>query len=502
MLMHTNRYERDAEGQVASRAMVYTFLQATMNLLNSVRLYSDNNQRLIESVKGFQEIGGQLMREAGELSIVITGGIFYIQEEKVLYERRLMNLFYWLTDFFEERELDGLFFYPELEGCPLEDVIKFARICNEAIRQKNPFVWLTIEMGDDRFSWVKLYRHEESDSMMDVLSEAMAETDDLERQTAIKLKQKAISTYSCTMESLDEVAGKIVAGRGGVICKSVHLVQNMVDLILAKDTTLLGLSTIRDYDDYLFTHSVNVAILSIWIGHRIGLSKRSLERLGLSGLFHDLGKIDIPKGILNKPEKLNDVEFAEIKKHTLKSVGRIIHLKTSFEKKAQILLAPFEHHLKYDLTGYLQSPRKTPQSLFGRIVAIADVYDAITSPRIYRDFAWSPDTALGEMLKESGRSFDPVLLKVFINMMGIYPIGTVLKFEDGRMGVVARYSSEADEPARLMVQLLEFVGEEGYQKGELLDIGPLDPETCGFDVLIAGTLHPSELGIQPAEFLL
>jgi len=486
---------------MSERSQSHEFMQALVNLLSASKIYGDNNQQIIRCVDDIKRIASHLMKETDELSLVITDGVLYLQEEKIYSQRSLTNLLRKLTMYFEERQLDGLFLYPEIKDSTASELVAFARIFNDSVKQKDPFVWLTIELNQENFSWIKLYKHEEPESMIDVLSEALAETDDIERQAAIKLKQKAISTYSCTMESLDEVTGKIVAGRGGSICKSVHLIQNMVDLILAKDTTLVGLSTIRDYDDYLFTHSVNVAILSIWIGQRIGMSKVSLERLGLSGLFHDLGKLDISRGILNKPEKLLEKEFAKIKKHTYNSVERIIRLRTSYEKKAQILLAPFEHHLKFDLSGYPQSPRKTKQSLFSRIVAIADMYDAVTSPRVYRDTVWSPDKALGEMLKESGRSFDPVLLKVFVNMMGVYPVGTVLKFEDDRIGVVAQYDSKSGESARLQVLLLESDGNEGFRKGEMIDLGPLKPNTCSFNIPISDSFHPSELGIQPAEFL-
>lgn len=501
---HLNNIEAEFQKDTAAGhelPEVQQFMQSLVRLLGGCRIYGENNRQVIDCVNNFKKISSFFLKNSNELSLVITDGVFHIQEKKVYYQRNLMILLRKLTAYFAEREVDGLFFYPEIKESPTGEIVKFANIFNESVKQKNPFVWLTIEINKAEFSWVKLSRHEEPDSMLNVLSEALNETDDVERQTAIKLKQKAISTYSCTMESLDEVTGKIVAGRGGSICKSVHLVQNMVDLILANDTTLLGLSTIRDYDDYLFTHSVNVAILSIWLGERIGLSKLSLERLGLSGLFHDLGKLDISKGILNKPDKLLENEFEQMQKHTFNSVERIIGLRTSYEKKAQILLAPFEHHLKFDLSGYPKLPRKTPQSLFSRIVAIADMYDAVTSPRVYRDTIWSPDKALGEMLKESNSSFDPVLLKVFVNMMGVYPIGTVLKFEDGRMGVVAQYKSEGNKPARLSVRLLESDGNDNFSKGASVDLGPLNPETCGFNTPIAGSFHPSEFGIQPAQFL-
>jgi len=280
------------------------------------------------------------------------------------------------------------------------------------------------------------------------------------------------------------------------------MVHKMIDMVIDDNDVLLGLSTIRDYDDYTFTHSMNVAILSMCLGQRIGLSRKSLETLTLSAMFHDLGKIDVPKNILNKPGKLTDQEFREMKNHSLYSVRRIILLKTSEAKKAEMLLPPFEHHLKFDLSGYPQTPRQKPISLFGRIICIADVFDAITAPRVYRPFAISPDRALSIMQEGSGRDFDPVLLKVFINMIGVYPIGTLLRFDNGETGLVAKYAGEADKEQDLWVQLLQTSADGKFSKGELINLGPYDSGAKKFNRPIAESLHPATHNIQPADFLL
>ena len=135
------------------------------------------------------------------------------------------------------------------------------------------------------------------------------------------------------------------------------------------------------------------------LGKRIGLSRISLSHLAICGLVHDLGKLGIPKEVLNKPGKLTDEEFKEIQTHPIKSVNQIIKLRAPADLKSKILLPPFEHHLKYDLSGYPQVRNIKSVSLFGRIITIADVYDALTSPRIYRPEANSPDRALEIMLK-------------------------------------------------------------------------------------------------------
>jgi len=238
------------------------------------------------------------------------------------------------------------------------------------------------------------------------------------------------------------------------------------------------------------------------LGHKIGLSKQAMETLSLSALFHDLGKIDIPHTILNKPDRLTETEFQKIKEHTLNSVRRIIKLKTSRRKKLSILLPPFEHHLKYDLSGYPKTPRKQPMSLFGRIITIADVFDAITAPRIYRPTAISPDRALGYMLEKAGTDFDPLLLKVFINMIGVYPIGTLLRFDNDQLGIVADYRDNDQSERELWVQLLKQESSGRFEKDERICLGTLDPKTGTFDRTIKESLHPSDFGIQPAKYIM
>ena len=236
------------------------------------------------------------------------------------------------------------------------------------------------------------------------------------------------------------------------------------------------------------------------LGQRMGLSRSSLHRLGVCGLFHDLGKLDIPIEIINQPGKLNQNEFEEIKKHTIYSVTQIIKLHAPYDLKAKILLPPFEHHLKYDLSGYPKTNRKKPLSLFGRIIAIADVFDAITSPRVYRHVAFTPDQALNMMLDGAGTDFDPILLKIFINMLGVYPIGSLLELDTGELALVMDNETTLDETRPLVVLLAEN-GNGGYATFGVADLAERD-ESGAFLRTIVKSIHPSTLGIQPAEFLI
>jgi hypothetical protein len=156
--------------------------------------------------------------------------------------------------------------------------------------------------------------------------------------------------------------------------------------------------------------------------------------------------------------------------------------------------------LKYDLSGYPQVKSKKRVSLFGKILTIADVFDALTSPRIYRPRAFSPDHALGMMLEGSGKDFDPILLKVFLNMLGVYPIGTFLYLDTGEMGIVIESPKNGDK-ARPKVVLLKNDGHGGFQKDKDVDLAEKDPQTGFFRRNPKKSANPSILGIQAADFL-
>ncbi|MGB2930440.1 MAG: HD-GYP domain-containing protein, partial [Desulfobacterales bacterium] len=399
-----------------------------------------------------------------------------------------------LIQYLEKRNLPGLCFFTDIQDASAKEIIEFSRTLNNAEQQEDSLKWFVQQLENQGFAWAEIVCEQDAPP-----EDQPPETDPQDQVQ--KRKEKARKSYFYALDSLKEVAEKISCQKKAGVRKSLRVIQNMVDLVTEDEPILLGLSTIRDYDDYTFTHSVNVAILSMCLGKRIGLPRTSLHRLGVCGLFHDLGKLDIPIEIIQQPGKLNQGEFEEIKKHTIYSVTQIIKLHAPHDLKAKILLPPFEHHLKYDLSGYPKTNRKKTVSLFGRIIAIADVFDAITSPRVYRHMAFSPDQALNIMLDGAGTDFDPILLKMFINMLGVYPIGSLLELDTGELGLVTDTDTTFDG-ARPMVVLLAPDGNGSYAKVGVADLAERDAQSGAFRRNIVKSIHPSTRGIQPAEFLI
>ena len=201
-----------------------------------------------------------------------------------------------------------------------------------------------------------------------------------------------------------------------------------------------------------------------------------------------------------KKDKLDESELKLIEAHSLNSARLLLRLKASAEGKARILVPMFEHHLKYDLSGYPHEDWKKPLTLFGKIISIADKYDTLTSSRVYRKSLLSPDRALGYMYDRANKDFDPILIKVFINIMGIYPVGTLLRLDTGELALVAS-SPSRDFAKRPLVCILEKEEDGSYKKKEIINLDERDPETGNYVRGITETYHPSTLGIQPVQHI-
>lgn len=471
-----------------------TLVRAVFTLLQTAKIHNENNEILGKCVAVIHNAAARLAVEDKTVEIRFKGKRLLFQGEPLPYRPDTSGLYDAMHDYFEKRELRGIrFVTEELARLSPSLALEFARGFNAAETAPSPVQWLNRGFEKSGLSWVT----------------TLSRADDGRSDSRPDTRENARRNYANLLSSVREVASKIASHRPAGLSKTLRVVQNMVDLMMEDEPLFRALSTVRIYDDYTYAHSVNVAILSMCLGKRILLSRRSLERLSLCALFHDLGKVEIPKSILNKPGRLNSDEFEVMKRHSMNSVRLITQIRADRDLKASLLLPPFEHHLRYDLSGYPQTNRRKPQSLFGRILSIADVYDAITSPRVYRPTTLSPDRALGAMFKESGRHFDPILLKVFINMMGAYPVGTLLRLDNDELGLVMVPSEEDLEGeipevdyARPWVIPLKAGPAGAHTAGDPINLGRRDPLTGEYERQIVSSHHPADFGIQPLDFLL
>ncbi len=210
------------------------------------------------------------------------------------------------------------------------------------------------------------------------------------------------------------------------------LVERMVDSIFRNQDALLPLARLKEHDNYTFQHSVSVCALLVAFARSLGLERKIIKEIAIGGLLHDVGKAQVPDEILNKPAKLTDAEFAKMKSHVVQSI--VILQNTPGISQIALDVAG-QHHERFDGTGYPNKLKGEEISLYGRMGAIVDVYDAITSDRVYHT-GMAPTAALGRLLEWSKYHFDPALVRTYVKCVGIYPTGSLVRLESGRLAIV------------------------------------------------------------------
>ncbi|MDX2192973.1 MAG: HD domain-containing protein [Gemmatimonadales bacterium] len=256
-------------------------------------------------------------------------------------------------------------------------------------------------------------------------------------------KEVAKRTYSQGVAVTREVMGQARLGRAGGLRKVKRAVQLIVDQVLNNETSIVGLTAIRDYDEYTFTHSVNVCIFSVALGKKLGLSKLQLYDLGMAALLHDMGKSRIPLEVLNKTGGLDEREWRLMQAHTWQGALALFQMRGFEDIPWRSILAAHEHHMKRDRSGYPRSVRHRELGLFTRIVSVADGYDAATTRRAYQTVPIEPDQVLREMWENPHRGYEPVLVKALINLIGIYPVGTCVILDGMEVAIVTGPNPEA-----------------------------------------------------------
>jgi len=215
------------------------------------------------------------------------------------------------------------------------------------------------------------------------------------------------------------------------------VVAKLTESILRNGNALLSLCQVKNKDDYTFLHSVSVCALHVSFCHAVGLDTATIHLAGVGGLLHDIGKVRVPSEILNKPGRLDEKEFEAMKAHVVES--KHILDQTSGVSEISIQVA-HEHHERYDGSGYPRGIKGDEISPMGRMAAICDVYDAITSERVYHK-GMAPHEALRKIFEWSKFHFDPALVQQFLRTIGIYPVGTLVMLESGRIGIVLEQSA-------------------------------------------------------------
>ena len=314
-----------------------------------------------------------------------------------------------------------------------EDILSFQDLCE--------YVYVDAEKSHE-----SIYPHLRSLSSLgkkkpDTSSKAATESKqaDLEQSNFQKELKIARKVHIRTRSYIDQALQDVRLGQAVDTDTAKELVAEVADSITRSPHAMVWLTNMKERDEYTSIHCMNVCIMSVSFGRSLGMQKSELEILGLGGLLHDLGKMRVPLEILNKPSKLTFEEFEVMKTHPTEGYNM---LKAQGDLPLEVLDIVQHHHERRNGKGYPSHLDGEEINNMTRIVAIVDVYDAITSDRCYHD-AITPYDALKNMYEWVNEDFDKEMIEQFIKCLGIYPIGCVVELNMGHVGIVVSASEKS-----------------------------------------------------------
>lgn len=389
-------------------------------LLRAVRLYEVTNQAVRDQLRDALVLIDEAMED--EVTLVAMGQCFYLNGVRVRAETSQIPLFGALSTEFEQRRLGGLRL---LQGLEAEELGAFLRLMVEhadAVRGPQ----LVDAAAGAGVAHVVPITLEELESAERNDSEAAGQDASSEQDGARRVFRQAVQGAKATLLRTAKT------GRPA-IRRAKRVVQPIVDSIMRNDFSIVGLTALKNYDEYTYTHCVNVSILSVALGQLLGLPRGTLANLGVGGLLHDVGKLTIPIEVLAKPGRLTADEWAMLQRHPLEGVKTLFRMPGLSPLMLDALGVCLYHHVRYEGGGYPKQAVSQPVPPLARIVSVADCYDAMTTHRAYRNRAFTGCEALSTLLGPDRHFFDPAVLWALIRTVGLYPTGTVMQTRSGHV---------------------------------------------------------------------
>ncbi|MDR0550002.1 MAG: HD domain-containing protein [Deltaproteobacteria bacterium] len=476
-------------------------LTSMFRLLQVVKIHQANNKLFVDNIEAFRVALKKLWLNGQPAEFILFRGRFYLNDQRIVYSAAMWNTVIKISEFFQERQIDGLKFFPYQDASD-QTIVRLMDVLNRAKKEKSPYEWLAENLTAD-LAWVQATRERDHEKSVQNDQSPSDGPDGPEGVGRVNVSQElaiqARKAYSLALTVLRRSFNRLREKKKIGAQKAKRAVQELIDVLFSDESVFLALSTIRDGDDSLFTHSINTTILAIGLGHRLKLNRSALEQLGLAALFHDLGKAGAPLKAASAPERLGGRDLALAQSHVLNSLYHVIRLNATFPLKLALVGPTIEHHQSLDGSGYPKSKNPKNISLNGRILAIVDQYVAMTSSRPWRP-ELTPFEAIMVLLDKSATELDPILVKSFINLVGPWPVGSLLALNTKELAITKITPPDSEEGWPLAV-LVSLGPDQRPIAGEVVNLGEKTPDGR-LKRQILDCFHPSRFGIQPVDCLL
>lgn len=466
-------------GGKADQRLLHTFFVIYKN----ARIVERNNPHYHKQLENLYEQIKSVGEADGEVCIKAYGGRFFVNEKLVRFDDQGLSGAAGVVAEWKQIGLGGITIKAEINIKEVDDFVGFISSIKPS---RENLESLSEKLKANKMSAIKLL------SAREVNADAPALPEEVRRQ----FRTAARSTFFKAMNVVEEVVVNTLHDRDVNISKTKRVVHTLIDHITRDESSLLELSAIKDYDDYTYAHSTNVCIYSLTLGVRLGLDRSRLSQLGFAALFHDVGKVKLPTDLIRKPDAYDENDWRQMQMHPQLGAKTILRNLKFDLHAARAARAAFEHHINSDFTGYpLLQLEKRPVILFSKIISIVDTFDALSSGRVYLKKSIPPDKVLKKMHYQMHEKFDVFLLKIFNDIIGIYPAGSLVLLTTDELALVLT-NNEVDRSR----PFIKIVGDrDGLHKDPIwVDLSQSDQAHRK----IVRMVDPKRYGLDVKDFVL
>jgi HD-GYP domain-containing protein (c-di-GMP phosphodiesterase class II) len=448
-----------------------TAFQQLAAVLRNSTLYPEAHPYLLTAADKLGTTLGRLLVDRKQAPFYLVGGELFFETISIPIDQSLALVMEQLTG----KDIGGIIFLPGLKP---QELTRLASLLHKdaAFYAKRTIHDVIAQEGVEH---IQLHR--------------VLLVDDKVGSVIKEGKQKAAELFKDAADTVKELVRAEGKERSSALRKMNTIVQTMVDNIMENREALLSLTNLKMYDEYTFAHSVNTSILAVSLGNYLSLEKTQIASLGVAGLMHDIGKMNVPHEIINKPGKLTEAEWEQVKRHPIEGALLLSDI-PGMSKLAMV--AAFEHHQHGGERGYPAVGDGHAQHPFSQIVSLADAYEALTAARVYYKTQMPPDNAVRILLKKGGTAFNPVLVKAFVNMIGLFPIGTLLKLDTGEVGLVMHQTRDLLRPRVLLLTCFD-----GSEKSYGQEVSLVETEHGHYRRTVVGTIDPNIAKINVKQYI-
>ena len=462
------------------------------HLINSIhssvkaaQLYDENNEGFISQIDKLMGTLSSLFESEHIVSLEVYMNYLFFNRVKIRTDFQNYIHVRFIIEALKRRNTEGLFFRPDLS---FEELSNFTRL----LARKEDQQEISCEEFQEQLSDLNI---------QNILPQQFSSATKREaEERLLGIRRQAKRTFFESIYNLKGIVFKSKSERRTGARRVRRLVQSIVDLIAEDEPYLIGLTTMKHYDEYILNHSVNVCVLSVALGQRLGLERNALKEIGLAGMFHDIGKMPNPSEIHSKDSLSPEEERDLIERHPHYGVEMLMQMKGLGELPVRAMKAILEHHLNADQSGYPSLSERKEQDLFSRIIAITDHFDVRTTPTTFQPQPKTPDQVLTEMWEERGKIFDPIILELFISVIGIYPVGSLVTLDTGEVGVVIQPHVDSAMLDRPMVTLISDRHGEKID-GKIVDLTETESRTGTFLRTIVKCLDPLKYNVNISKIV-